>query len=329
MQTTLTARYTTNGNPVAVIELAEEQLTAPADGQLLVKMLFAPVNPSDINMVEGTYGVKAALPAVGGNEGVGRVVAAGGNVSGFAVGDLVKPPGVRGTWRQALTVPATECVKLPASLTAEQAAMLYVNPPTAWRMLHDFVTLADGEWLIQNAANSAVGRCVIQIAHALGWRTINLVRRADIINELEQLGGDIVSVETPDTFKQIKTWTGGNFPRLALNAVGGDSAGTLSKSLGAGGQLITYGGMSKQPIKLATGPLIFKDLSYRGFWMTRWYATHSAAERDEMYAQLAKLFVAGQLKIAVEKTYPLTEVKTALSAAQQEQRGGKILLDLR
>ncbi|MDR1145146.1 MAG: 2-enoyl thioester reductase domain-containing protein [Verrucomicrobiales bacterium] len=329
MQTTLTARYTTNGNPATVIELAEEPLAAPADGQLLVRMLCAPVNPADINMVEGTYGVKAALPAVGGNEGVGRVAAAGGNVSGFTVGDLVKPPGARGTWRQALTVPAAECVKLPASLTAEQAAMLYVNPPTAWRMLHDFVTLADGEWIIQNAANSAVGRCVIQIAHALGWRTINLVRRADVVNELAQLGGDIVSVETPDTFKQIKTWTGGNNPRLALNAVGGDSAGTLSKSLGAGGQLITYGGMSKQPIKLATGPLIFKDLSYRGFWMTRWYATHSATERDEMYTHLAAQCAVGQLTIPVEKTYPLTEIKTALNTAQQTSRGGKILLDLR
>ncbi|MDR2463609.1 MAG: 2-enoyl thioester reductase domain-containing protein [Verrucomicrobiales bacterium] len=329
MSTTLTARYAAHGNPVEVIELAGEQFNAPADGEISVRMMFAPLNPSDINMLEGTYGVKAALPAVGGNEGVGRVEAVGVNVSGFAVGDWVKPPGARGTWRQALTVIAAECVKLPASLSAEQAAMIYVNPPTAWRMLHDFVTLADGEWIIQNAANSAVGRCVIQIAKALGWRTINLVRREDVVDELKALGGDIVNVETPDTFKQIKTWTGGQFPRLALNAVGGDSAGTLSRSLGAGGKLVTYGGMSKQPVKLATGPLIFKDLSYHGFWMTRWYATHSPAERDEMYAQLAKLFADDQLKIAVEKIHPLVEIKSAIASALQEKRGGKILLDLK
>ena len=329
MSKILTARYAANGNPVEVIELVEETPAAPANGELAVKMLFAPVNPSDINMLEGTYGVKHPLPAVGGNEGVGRVEVVGDAVSGFKVGDLVKSSGKLGTWRQAVTCAAVDCIKLPDSLTPENASMIYVNPPTAWRMLHDFVDLQPGEWIIQNAANSAVGRCVIQIAKARGWKTINLVRREELVEELKQLGGDIVAVETADTFKQIKTWTNGKLPRLALNAVGGDSAGTLSKSLGEGGKLVTYGGMSKQPIKLATGPLIFKDLSYHGFWMTRWYANHDAAERDSMYAKLAGLFANGELKIAVDKVFPLSEIKPAISAALQEKRGGKILLDLK
>jgi trans-2-enoyl-CoA reductase len=325
MSNILTARYAANGNPVEVIELSEEVLAAPASGEVSVKMLFAPVNPSDLNMLEGTYGVKAPLPAVGGNEGVGCVVSAGSAVDGLRVGDLVKTPSMRGTWRQQLVCAAMECIRLPDTLAPEDASMIYVNPPTAWRMLHDFVELQPGEWVIQNAANSAVGRCVIQIAKALGWKTINLVRRGELVEELKALGGDIVLVETHETFKQVKALA----PRLALNAVGGDSAGTLSKSLGDGGKLVTYGGMSKQPIKLATGPLIFKDLSYHGFWMTRWYAGHSAVERDEMYAQLAGLFAVGRLKIAVDKVYPLAEIKSAISAALQEKRGGKILLDLR
>jgi mitochondrial enoyl-[acyl-carrier protein] reductase / trans-2-enoyl-CoA reductase len=329
MPKTFTARYAANGNPVEVIELAEEAIAAPANGEVFVKLLFAPVNPSDLNMLEGTYGVKPPLPAVAGNEGVGRIEAVGTAVSGFKVGDLVKTSGTRGTWRQAITCQASDCIKLPDSLSPENASMIYVNPPTAWRMLVDFIDLQPGEWIIQNAANSAVGRCVIQIAKAFGWKTINLVRREELVEELKALGGDVVVMETPETFKQIKAWTNGKFPRLALNAVGGDSAGTLSKSLGEGGKLVTYGGMSKQPIKLATGPLIFKDLSYHGFWMTRWYANHSAQERDEMYQKIAKLFANGQLKIAVEKIYPLSEVKTAISAALKEKRGGKILLDLK
>jgi len=329
MATTLTARYAANGNPVEVIELVEESLAAPANGEISVKLLFAPVNPSDINMLEGTYGVKLPLPAVAGNEGVGRVEAVGAGVSAYQIGDLVKTPSTRGTWRQAVTCPVADCIKLPASLTPEQASMIYVNPPTAWCMLHDFVDLQPGEWVIQNAANSAVGRCIIQIAKALGWKTINLVRREELVEELKALGGDIVVVEAADTFKQVKTWTSGKLPRLALNAVGGDSAGTLSKSLGDGGKLVTYGGMSKQPIKLATGPLIFKDLSYHGFWMTRWYANHNAAERDAVYQKIADLFANSKLEIAVDKVYPLHEVKQAVSAALQEKRGGKILLDLR
>ena len=328
MSAPLIARYSSTGNPVEVLELAEEAQSGPGPGEIQIQMLFAPVNPSDINMLEGTYGIKAQLPAVAGNEGCGKVTVVGSDVSGFKAGDLVKPPASRGTWRQSLTCPAAECIRLPETLAPENAAMIYVNPPTAWRMLHDYVTLKPGEWVIQNAANSAVGRSVIQIARALGWRTINLVRREELVQELQQLGGDIVLVEDADSAKKIRELVGKEAPRLALNAVGGDSASLLAKCLADGGHHVTYGAMSKQPLKLSNGFLIFKDITFHGFWMTRWYKKVSPTERDSVFKQLADLFACGKLKIAIEKIYPLTEAKAAVTAALQEKRGGKILLKL-
>ena len=328
MSDSLIARYSTTGNPVEVLELINEVRSQPGPGEIQIQMLFAPVNPSDINMLEGTYGIKAQLPAVAGNEGCGKVAAVGKDVKNFKVGDLVKPPVTRGTWRQSLTCPASECIRLPESLTPENGAMMYVNPPTAWRMLHDYVDLKPGEWVIQNAANSAVGRSVIQIAKALGWRTINLVRREELVAELLALGADAVLVEDADSAKKIRELTGKEAPRLALNAVGGDSASTLAKCLADGGHHVTYGAMSKQPVKVANGLLIFKDLTFHGFWMTRWYRKATPAVLESLFNELAKLSAAGKLKIAIEKVYPLSEVKAAVSAALQEKRAGKILLKL-
>ncbi|MDD5261233.1 MAG: 2-enoyl thioester reductase domain-containing protein [Methylacidiphilales bacterium] len=328
MSDNLVARYSVNGNPVEVLEIVNEPQPQPSSGEILIEMLYASINPSDINMLEGTYGIKATLPAIAGNEGCGKVLSLGSGVTGFKTGDLVKPPASRGTWRQRLTCPASECIRLPESLSPENASMIYVNPPTAWRMLHDTVKLQPGEWVIQNAANSAVGRSVIQIAKALGWRTINLVRREELVSELRELGGDIVAVEDPDLSKKIKEWTGGKPPRLALNAVGGDSASLLAKCLADGGHHVTYGAMSKQPLKLSNGFLIFKNITFHGFWMTRWYKNAAAAERDALFNELAMLFAAGKLKIAIDKIFPLAEAKTAVGAALQEKRGGKILLKL-
>jgi len=328
MNSTRIASYASHGQPAQVLEIASEPLPPPGKGEVLVRMLYAPVNPSDINMLEGTYGIKPQLPAVAGNEGAGRVEATGPGVTLLQPGDLVIPPGGRGTWREALTAPAESLIKLPRGLDPKNAAMLYVNPPTAWRMLHDYVALQPGEWIIQNAANSAVGRCVIQIAKACGWKTINLVRRAELVDELRALGGDVVAVEGPEVAEQMADWTSQQAPRLALNAVGGESATLLAKCLANAGHHVTYGAMSKQSLKLPNGYLIFKDLTFHGFWMTRWYKQAAVADRDKLFTDLAQLFNGGKLQIAVEKIYPLSQAREAVTAALQEKRGGKILLQL-
>ncbi|MDX6767522.1 MAG: 2-enoyl thioester reductase domain-containing protein [Candidatus Methylacidiphilales bacterium] len=316
------------GDPSEVLELQTRPLPAPGPGELRLRMKFAPINPADLNLIEGTYGIKPPLPAVCGNEGLGVVEAIGAGVTGWSIGDRVIPPGGTGTWQEFALAPADRVFRAPEGTSDEFASMLYVNPPTAWCMLHDFVALQPGDWIIQNAATSAVGRCVIQIARALGWKTLSVVRRPEVIAELTALGGDAVVVEDPALPKRLKEITGGAPIRLALNAVGGDSAGTLAKCLTQGGQLVTYGAMSKQPLKLANGLLIFNDLHCHGFWLTRRYQQRPRFETEVIYDRLGELHRAGQLQIPVEKTFRMAEFQEALRLARQESRGGKVLLSL-
>lgn len=309
---------------LAVKELPRPE---PADGQLLVRMLHAPINPADINVLEGKYGQLPQLPAVVGNEGVGRVEAVGEGVTDWKVGDLLLPM-CRGTWCRYLVVDAAQAVPLPAGIDPEQAAMLTVNPATALLLLEILSPRAEGDWVVQNASNSGVGRSVIQIARLLGLRTINVVRRPELVPELQALGGDLVVLEEDDLRQTVKETCGKNRPRLGLNAVGGPSALNLANVLADGGRLVTFGGMGKQPLKVPIGQLIFRDLAYVGFWLTRWQAKASREEIRETYGRLAGWVVEGKLTQPVDRKFALADLPAALEAAASDRRPGKILLDL-
>ena len=205
------------------------------------------------------------------------------------------------------------------------AAMLKINPMTAWRLLHDYVQLQKGDWLIQNAANSAAGRAVIQIAHELGYKTINVVRRAELIEELRTEGADIVIVDGENLRDEVKTATSGAQIRLGLNAVGGDSALRVANCLAPGSTMVTYGAMSLQPLKIPNGLLIFKDLRFRGIWINKWYDNATPAQRMEAFQSLFEMAKRGLLKTKVEKAYPLSEAKAAVTHAAQGKRSGKII----
>ena len=177
-------------------------------------MRAAPINPADLNQIEGKYPVRPELPATPGFEGAGIVVEVGAGVKGLTSGALVILPHNVGTWREAVAVKAEDLVVVPEGIDPVQAAMLKINPLTAWRLLHDYVELQRGDWLIQNAANSAAGRAVIQIAHELGYKTVNVVRREELIEELRAEGGDVVLVDGENLRDEVKSATGGASIRL-------------------------------------------------------------------------------------------------------------------
>ena len=189
------AIYETHGIPAEVLRIVDQPWPEPAPDEVVVKMTAAPINPADLNSIEGKYPVRPPLPATPGMEGAGVVVGLGSAVRSLAIGTRVILPHGLGTWREACAVPAEKLVVVPERIEPIQAAMLKVNPITAWRMLHDFVSLQPGDWLIQNAANSAAGRCVTQIARELGYKTVNIVRRAELVDELRTLGGDVVLLD--------------------------------------------------------------------------------------------------------------------------------------
>src|SRR5438046_3850420 len=314
------AVYERHGNPPDVLRVESQPWPAPAPDEVVVKMRAAPINPADLNQIEGKYPVRPELPATPGFEGAGIVIELGPRVKSLTSGALVILPHNVGTWRDAVAVKADELVVVPDGVEPVQAAMLKINPLTAWRLLHDYVDLKKGDWIIQNAANSAAGRDVIKIAHELGYKTVNVVRRAELIDELRAEGGDVVLVDGDNLREEVKSTTGGTSIRLGLNSVGGDSALRLANCLAPGGTLVSFGAMSLQPLKIPTGLLIFKDLRFRGIWINKWYDNATPSERMDTFRPLFDMARRGLLKTKVEEAYPLNEVKTAVARAADGKR---------
>jgi NADPH:quinone reductase-like Zn-dependent oxidoreductase len=291
-------------------------------------MQMAPINPADINKIEGRYGVKPELPAVGGIEGVGLIDAVGAGVDGLSDGTQVLLPPDIGTWRNAVTLPAENVLPLPVTLPPEKGAMLGVNPSTAYLMLKEFVDLEPGDWVIQNAGNSNVGLCVSQIAAARGLKTISVARREEVFDTMKKHGADEVLLDDENVVDRVKELCGKNRPKLALNAVGGESALRIASCLDADGFHVTYGAMGKTPFRAPASLLIFKNITFCGFWVTRWKKTAGDEAMKEMLHELAHMKADGKLTSEIDTVYPLEDVVKALEHAQQGKRSGKVLLNL-
>ena len=315
--------FRATGKPAEVLESESFVPREPSDGEVLVRILAAPINPADLNTIEGTYGVKLELPATPGVEGCGEVVKS--RHDDFAAGDRVVFLRRADTWASHTTVPADSLFKLPKAIDPLQAAMLKVNPATAWRLLHGFEPLSSGSWIVQNAGNSAVGRCVIQLARDLGIRTVSFVRRPELVDELRALGGDAVLLDNDDGLAEAKSAIGGSKAVLAFNAVGGDSALRVMKLLREGGTHITYGAMARKPLTIPNGLLIFRDIRVRGLWVTRWVENAPADEVRAVYQNLAERVARGVLLQPVDVTFALQDFQTALARLDSPERAGKVL----
>lgn len=320
--------YSETGKPLEVLNLQEIDVPAPQSGEISIALEAAVVHPSDMGMIGGTYGRLRALPAVAGREGVGRVVALGAGVKNLSVGDRVRMPEDAGVWREAITVPAAEAERVPADVPAEQAAMAFINPMTVWRILHDFVELKPGDWVLQNAGSSALGQCLVQIARALGLKTVSVVRNVEKWEPiLKNLGADAVLAEEKDSIKKIVEIVDGkdNLPRLALNSIGGESASRLTRMVGFAGTIVTFGGMVGDLIRFPTREFIFNDLRLRGFWMDRWNRAAAPEARAALAEEIFSMMRAGTLKMTVDAVVPLSDYKSAIARALEGGRSGKVL----
>ncbi|XP_070260659.1 enoyl-[acyl-carrier-protein] reductase, mitochondrial isoform X1 [Myotis yumanensis] len=342
--------YGHHGHPAKVVELKNLELAAVGGSDVHVKMLAAPINPSDINMIQGNYGLLPQLPAVGGNEGVGQVVAVGSNVTGVKPGDWVIPATAGlGTWRTEAVFSEEALIGVPSDIPLQSAATLGVNPCTAYRMLKDFEQLQPGDSVIQNASNSGVGQAVIQIAAALGLRTINVVRdRPDLqklTDRLKNLGAEhVITEEELRTHEMKNVFKDMPQPRLALNCVGGKSSTELLRHLAPGGTMVTYGGMAKQPVIASVSQLIFKDLKLRGFWLSQWKKDHSPGpaaaappsdflqpptdQFKELILTLCDLIHRGQLAAPACSEVPLQDYQCALETSMQPFLSTKQILTM-
>jgi len=314
------------GTPWEVARCAEvADVGAPAADEVVFDVLAFPINPADMWFCRGSYRLKPPLPATPGAECVGRVTAVGANVRHVKPGDLVINL-QRENWTQKRRVKGDDAIPLPAGIDLRQAAMVRINPPTAELMLSDFVTLKGGDWVIQNVANSAVGRLAIVLAHQHGLRTVNVVRRPELAAELKQLGADLVVVDGEDLASRVERETGGAPIRLGLEAIGGKATGRLCDCVATDGTVVHYGSMSGQNPDVSRNNFTYRGVKLTGFMLGRFLARRNAQKIREIYADLGGQVMAGKLFAPVDTVYPIDKIKDALAHADKGGRNGKILV---
>jgi NADPH:quinone reductase-like Zn-dependent oxidoreductase len=323
MKHALLERY---GLPEEVVRCADTpDVGDPGPGEVRFDVLAFPINPADVSMCRGSYRLRPVLPATPGAECIGRVRAVGAGVSYVKRGDLVITL-QRENWAQQRRVKVDDVIAVPPGIDLLQGAMLRINPATALLLLSDVVDLKPGDWVIQNVANSAVGRLLIRLARASGIKTVNVVRREALFSELKALGADACAVDGPDLADTVKALTGGAPIRLGLDAVSGRATARLSACVGEGGVVCNYGSMTGEDPVMARSALIGSGQTLVGFILGRALAPRSLDQIRAIYADLGQQVLNGTLYAPVEKVYPLEEIKAALAHAQRGERGGKILV---
>jgi len=314
------------GQPEEVASCVEApDVGAPDAGEVVFDVLAFPINPADVSFCKGSYRLRPTLPATPGAECIGRVIGVGAGVTHVKPDDLVINL-QRENWAQRRRVKGDDVIAVPPRMDLRQGAMLRINPPTALLMLTDIVDLKPGDWVIQNVANSAVGRLLIRLARGRGLKTMNVVRREALFAELEALGADACVVDSADLAERVKARTGGAPIRLGLDAVSGRATTRLSACLGDGGVVCSYGSMTGEDPVMARSALISGGQTLVGFILGRALSTRSLAEVRAIYADLGGQILDGTLSAPVEQVYPIEEIKAALAHAQQGGRSGKILV---
>jgi NADPH:quinone reductase-like Zn-dependent oxidoreductase len=314
------------GTPWDVARCAEvADVGAPAADEVVFDVLAFPINPADMWFCKGSYRLKPPLPATPGAECVGRVTAVGAAVKHVKAGDLVINL-QRENWAQRRKVKGDDAIPLPAGIDLEQAAMVRINPPTALLMLSDFVDLEPGDWVIQNVANSAVGRLLIVLARQRGLRTVNVVRRASLADELKALGADLVVVDADDLGQKVAQATGDAAIRLGVEAIGGSATGRFADCIATDGTLVHYGSMSGEDPRVGRSNFIYRGVRLTGFMLGRFLGRRSPEKIREIYGGLAQQVMAGKLSAPVDTVYPIDKIKEALAHADRAGRNGKILV---
>ena len=295
-----------------------------APSEIVFDVLAFPINPADISFCRGNYRLRPPLPATPGAECVGRVAAVGADVAGIRPGDLVIHM-QRENWVQRRRIAAADAIALPSGLDLTQAAMLRINPATALLLLEDHAALKPGDWVIQDVANSAVGRHLIVLAKAKGVRTVNVVRRDDVAAELTALGADAVLTDGSDLAQRVQQATGGAAIRLGIDAVSGEACKRIADCLAEGGVVVSYGSMSGADLVISRAA-VGRGVSLKGFTLGDGLAKRTPEQVRAIYADLAAKLRDGVLKAPVDATYPIDDIKAALAHAQRGHRNGKVLV---
>ncbi len=314
------------GDPAEVLSVEEVPDPEPGPGQVLVRVLLSPIHNHDLWTVRGSYGFKPEMPARAGTEAVGVVEALGEGVEHLTVGQRVASGGSFGAWAELIVAPAAGLIPVPDAMPDEAAAQL-VSMPFSAIALVDFLDLSEGDWIVQNAANGAVGRLVAQLAARRGINVLGLVRRADGVVELREQGIERIVATDDDGWRDRVREIVGDAPVVAgVDSVGGSAAGDLVSLLAEDGVLVVFGAMASPTLEISSGDVIFKQVVVKGFWGSKVFPAMDREKRATLMGELVAGIASGALTLPVEKVYGLDEIADAARASAEPGRRGKILL---
>ena len=322
------ARYASHGNPNEVIELVELESRPLEEGKVRIAMEACAINPADLLVISGLYPIRPTLPATPGVEGVGKIIEVDSKVTQVKIGDRVFLPMSTeiGTWSEEIVVNGNGLFPISGKSNPVQLAMALVNPPTAYFMLTKYITLKEGDWIIQNAANSGVGRYVIAFAKMMGLKTVNVVRRESIISDLQAAGGNIVIVDGKDLVKRVSKATNRAEIKIGFDGVAGDATHRISQCLVFGGTIVSYGAMSLERCQLGVTQTIFKQITLKGIWYQKWTEMAPPEEVQKLKKVTYEAIANGLVSSKVDTIYPLKDIKQAILHALKDKRNGKIII---
>jgi NADPH:quinone reductase-like Zn-dependent oxidoreductase len=312
------------GIPEKILELIDSEIPTPQTGEVLVKVKASPINPSDIAFINGVYGIRPSLPSGAGFEGAGTVAAIGAEVA-LPIDSKVSFTSIE-AWGEYVIVPAKAVMLLPETMPFEVGCQVFVNPLTAWAMVHES-GLSAGDWLVLTAGGSTFAQLVVQIASKKGIQTICTVRRNDQIDQLKALGAtEVVNTESTNLVKRVRELTDKKGANACFDATGGDLTAQALQSLGYKGLMFVYGMLSQKDTPINNGIMIFKSLTIKGFWLTTWLQEADKEARKQAGIEVIAMLNSGELKVTIDATYALNQYKEAVIHAQGEGRTGKILI---
>jgi NADPH:quinone reductase len=332
-------QFAHHGEPKDVLAVTDKPLPEPGADEVRVRVLLSPINPSDLLYVRGHYsGVTPTFPASVGFEGVGVVDALGPGVQNLTVGQRVFARNSQGgNWADYAVIPSAKAFPAPDGIPDEQVASLLINPASAILMVRHLLGVPRGEWLLQSAAGSELGRMIIRLTKRDGIRTLNVVRRREAAAELEALGADAVIVSTDGPIdEQVHEIVGPEGVRYAIDPVAGQTGTEIFRSLHQDGRMLVYGSLTGEPIRVGEDPRFTLsgrrtlEVYWLGYWLPRlddsgFYPSGTPAI-VRLIDEIADLMRVGVLLTCPGTKYPLDEIHTAVTEAESAGRNGKVLL---
>ncbi len=324
------------GEPKSVLQLAQLPDPTPGPGEALVRVVLSPINASDLHMVRGRYGYQPELPASPGIEAVGIVEALGPGVRDPRVGTRVVFIATWSTWRERIVCPAERLVPVPDGMDDAAAATSYINPLTAWALTRSGHDLKEGDWLLQTAAASSVGKLVLQLAQHYRFKTINVIRRREQASIIRSLGGDeVICTADEDLTERLQALTGGKGVERAIDCVAGELGAQIARNLAPAGTLLLFGALSshrqtdpaKFTMPLFAPRMIYSTATVRGWWLPRWVSSQPLARVRAATSDLLAMLANGALTPSATARYSLNDFQEAVRLADGETGQQKVVLD--